>query len=443
MAKLVLNRDGIAFKGAFGRKRALFYEELVSVVCDKAYLVMSTSMGGRVRVRLGPSAAGLQKTLNAIIEGPTNSEVDSRTVANVADHVSKWLALPGFLAAPFIDFLLQAAVDLGASDIHIEPEVAHFRMSLRIEGRLCVIGLVKRDWGERVLGRLKVLSGVIVHRDDIVQEGRISDARVGDIRTSFVPALYGESVTGRLFDRLKDDATLGRLGFDQPAINMLVSLLGEARGIVIFSGPSASGKTTSLYTAVRQVLATAGETHRVVTVEDPIEARLAGALQLEVDESRGNDYATLLRSLLRQDANVFVVGEIRDPETAALAMRAALTGHLVLTTLHAGTAEEALLRLLELGVAPSVLASAVSGIVSQKLEKTLCVECRGSGCEHCHNSGEGRRTAEVAVSTINEAMRDELAREPTIESLLALSPPRLQQFIRSTDPSADVFGGNR
>ena len=443
MAKLVLTRDGVTIKTALGRKRTLFYEELLSVGRDKTHLVLETSIGRRERMRLTPAATDQFKALKAIVDGPTPFEMDAYTVAGVAGRLSKWLALPGFLAAPFVEFLFEAAVELGASDIHIEPEVADFRISLRVDGRLCVVGLVPRDWGERILGRLKVVSGVIVHRDDIVQEGRISDPRLGDVRTSFVPALHGESVTGRLFDRLKDEATLGRLGFDQHAIDTLTGLLGRARGIVIFSGPSASGKTTSLYTAVRQVLSTAAATLRVVTVEDPIEARLPGVLQLEVEESRGNDYATLLRSLLRQDANVFVVGEIRDPETAALAMRAALTGHVVLTTLHAGTAEEALLRLLELGVAPSVLASAVSGVVSQRLQKTLCEECRGCGCDHCHNSGEGRRTAEVEVSTINEAMREELAREPTIDSLAALSPRRTEQLLVVGASSVERIGGSQ
>ena len=230
----------------------------------------------------------------------------------------------------------------------------------------------------------------------------LSASRVA-LADSIAELELGESATVRLFDRLKRDATLDDLGFDPETLASLRRLVRSERGLVVVCGSSASGKTTTLYTAVRELLADSEGCSRTVSVEDPVECCLPGMLQLEVNDGQGNSYAALLRSVLRQDANVIVVGEIRDPETAELAVRAALTGHLVLTTLHAGSAAEALLRLLDLGVGPNVLASAVEGVICQRLVRVP----------------SGRRAAGEAIALSGE-LRDLLEDNPRLDGMHAL-----------------------
>ncbi|MEZ4471289.1 MAG: ATPase, T2SS/T4P/T4SS family [bacterium] len=204
------------------------------------------------------------------------------------------------------------------------------------------------------------------------------------------PGVGGEAVTIRLFDRLEGEARLDERQFSPGLQAELARVLASPHGVLLFAGPSASGKTTTLYTALRMLLASAGGTRRALTVEDPVEYRLAGVVQLEPDPHRGVTGAELLRAALRQDADILVVGEARDAESVALMLRAGLTGHLVLGTVHAGNAAEAWARLAELGAEPAVLGRAVRGILAQRLLRRRCC---AAGCPACGGTGHRGRTA--------------------------------------------------
>ncbi len=356
-------------RGLLGRETLRYYEELEGVALRApGRLGLRFAGAGEVLVRM-TDAESLAARLSAVVEGPERARAGVRDLTDLREVLAAWLGLPGFCAAPFVRFVLEAGVALDASDLHWEPTDEGYRLCLRRFGELREVGRVPRGVGQRVVGRLKVLAGALVHRVDIVQEGRVDLAGPGtDVRLSFVPTVRGESVTARLFDRLKGGATLAGLGFDA-TLREGIDALTAGPGVVVFAGASASGKTTTLYTTLRELMARMPD-RRVVTIEDPVECRLDGATQLEVDAARGNTYAALLRSVLRQDAEVLVVGEVRDEETAALALRAGLTGHLVLTTLHAGSVDEVRRRLRDLGADAETMAQAVRGVVAQRLEPT-------------------------------------------------------------------------
>ena len=345
------------------------------------------------------SAAAIQRVLNR------GDQALERTtaLADLRTEVTAWSQESGFSAPAFVDYILRAATRLEISDLHIKGGVQEASVSVRRNGRLFPVGGIPRAEGRRVVARLKVLAGVQSHRSDVVQEGRIDLLGTGaDVRMSFVPAVDGESVTARLFDQLKTRATLDTLGFD-PAVQATLRQLASARrGLVLFAGASAAGKTTTLYTVLRHLMTASREHLRVITVEDPVECRIEGVTQLEVDHSTGNDYPTLLRSVLRQDANVLVVGEIRDAATAALAVEASLTGHLVLSTVHAGCMAECLMRLLDLDVAPRMLSAGLTGVVAQRLEK--------------RDDGDARQALGEAV-VVTDHLRERLLSEPDLSTL--------------------------
>jgi len=367
MPRIVLKPDRLIASRRIGPDRCWFWEELANARADHGRLRLDLESGDRVLLR-HPDAASLAQTIEAVLHGPRAAQDELATTRQLGSIVSQWTAQSGFCAIAFAEYILCAAVTLDASDLHWEPVRNGYKLTLRRHGRLEPVATVPEAIGHRVVGRLKVMASVKVHRDDVVQEGRaaLSDDDA-DVRLSFVPSVRGESATARLFDRLKGQATIAELGFE-PALAQALRGLVDQPGVTLFAGASASGKTTTLYTALRDLVARADGHLRVVTIEDPVEYRLPGVVQLEVDASRGNSYSSLLRSVLRQDANVLVVGEIRDAETAQLAMRAGLTGHCVLTTVHAGDTREALLRLGELGVQQSVIESAVRGVFWQTLE---------------------------------------------------------------------------
>ncbi len=311
-------------------------------------------------------------------------------VEDLRRGIEAWLDRAGFYAPPFVEWLVEAASLLGASDLHLAPQG---RVSLRLDGVLHDLGTLDEARAARTRGRLKVLSELGAHLSDRPQEGRASIGGAW-IRTSFVPGVGGESVTLRLFDRLKAEATLEALGFDPQALTTLQTLLAQPHGVLLIAGASASGKTTTMYTALRSVVAASAGTVRALAVEDPVEYSLDEVVQLEAEPQRGVDGAALLRSALRQDVDLLAVGEVRDPDTAALLIRAGLTGHRVLATIHAGTPAEAWLRLLEAGVPEAQLQAAINGVLVQALLRRRCC---AEGCEACHQTGYAGRVALVDV----------------------------------------------
>ncbi|MEY3175379.1 MAG: Type traffic warden ATPase [Planctomycetota bacterium] len=277
-----------------------------------------------------------------------------------------------------VSTILQEARRQRASDVHLVPEETQLRMQWRIDGVLHGIARFDRELGTRLVARCKVIAGLLTYRTEVPQEGRVArEHSAQEIRVSTFPTLHGEKAAIRLFAdndqlRLPDE-----LGLPPEILGNLSTLLCETSGVILLTGPSGSGKTTSAYACLREVLQQSGHTRCVMTLEDPIESALPGVTQAQVRESAGFDLASGVKSLLRQDPDVILVGEIRDAATAEAVFQAALTGHLVISTFHAGSAVEALARLLEMQLEPYLIRSALRLVVCQRLLRKLC-HCRSS-----------------------------------------------------------------
>ncbi len=280
-------------------------------------------------------------------------------------------------AAQFVDRILAAGHELGASDIHVRPMADGLEVGLRIDGVLQSLGAFPSGKTTDVVTRLKVLANLLTYRTDVPQEGRIHDDSAPiEMRVSTFPMLHGETAVVRLFAADAQLRYLNDLGFPDEIHNALDRLLGETSGAFIVTGPAGSGKTTTIYACLREIVRKSSGGRTVATLEDPIESALAGVSQSQVNERAGFDLATGLRSLLRQDPEVIAVGEMRDPATASIALQASLTGQLVLTSFHAYNAAAAISRLSDMGLEPYVLRSGILAVISQRLARRLCAQCR-------------------------------------------------------------------
>ncbi|MEP6999051.1 MAG: ATPase, T2SS/T4P/T4SS family [bacterium] len=332
----------------------------------------------------------------------------------------------------FVSLLLSEALEARASDVHLEAYADGLRIRTRIDGVLQDAPSPARGLSAAIVSRLKVMANLDIAERRVPQDGRIRlelQNRHVDVRVSTVPTLHGESVVLRLLDRDAAPLDLTSLGMSDQTRGEFEAILIRPHGIVLATGPTGSGKTTTLYAALSKIR-TGRE--KIVTVEDPIEYQLAGIPQVSVNERVGVTFASTLRALLRQDPDVILVGEIRDGETAEIATQAALTGHLVLSTLHTNDAIGALTRLVDLGVAPFLVSATIEAILAQRLVRTNCSACsspvsatdaervalgaselttvhRGSGCVACRHTGYLGRTGVYELLVIRDAMRTAIA----------------------------------
>lgn len=275
-----------------------------------------------------------------------------------------------------VDFLLRYAFDQRASDIHIEPKRGDAQVRLRIDGVLHDVHTIPRPVLPAVVSRVKTLARMDIAEKRRPQDGRIKTAfgeRAVELRVSTLPVAFGEKVVLRIFDPEALLGDLGDLGFDPEERAVFERWIAEPHGLILVTGPTGSGKTTTLYTALR---ALATEDVNVTSVEDPIEMVVDQFNQVAVQPKIGIDFAGALRTLLRQDPDIIMIGEIRDAETAEMAVQAALTGHLVLSTLHTSDSVGAITRLVDLGVPPYLLSSTVLGIMAQRLVRRICKDCK-------------------------------------------------------------------
>ena len=279
-------------------------------------------------------------------------------------------------AQNLVDQCLEAAVKYRASDIHIEPQGEHLVFRFRIDGRLKIWGSAPIEQHSQVLNRLKVLARMDISEKRMPQDGRISLQRgqhVLSFRVSTVPMLEGEKAVVRVMQQDLSKLTIADVGYNTKNYETYERLLERPYGLLLHCGPTGSGKTTALYAAINHL---SQQWRNVQTIEDPIEGRLAGVNQAQVNADVGLTFASLLRAYLRQDCDVILVGEIRDPETAQLAVQASLTGHLVLGTLHTHDATGAVARLIDMGVPQFFLGAGLMGAVSHRLVRKLCEQCR-------------------------------------------------------------------
>lgn len=275
-----------------------------------------------------------------------------------------------------VNLMLFEAVKGRASDVHVQPYEDRLVVRLRIDGVLCDAFEVNKSLQEEVLSRIKVLGRMNIAEKRLPQDGR-STVQVGDrmidLRIASLPTSFGERVVIRLLDKTSRLHTLEKLGMDERTFARFRELIGLEHGLILVTGPTGSGKSTTLYSALQQIDA---KEHNVVTLEDPIEYQLDGVSQTQISEKKGMTFASGLRSVLRQDPDVIMVGEIRDEETAVMAIQSALTGHLVFSTLHTNDAASAVTRLLDLGIELYLLASSLIAVLAQRLVRRICPDCQ-------------------------------------------------------------------
>ncbi|HUT30887.1 MAG TPA: GspE/PulE family protein [Sedimentisphaerales bacterium] len=331
-----------------------------------------------------------------------------------------------------VDDLLSKAVESGASDVHFEPTGAELVVKFRLDGVLEVVEKLPKAICDNVIARLKVLGGLLTYRNDIPQEGRINIAggrdRLTDQRLAVFPTIHGQRAVVRLFYRHQDLTELERLGFSKHIYTSLQRIAAQNQGVLLLTGPAGSGKSTTLAALLRHILERfSGKS--IVTLEDPVEIRIEGATQVEIKPHGEMTFPTALRSLLRQDPQVLMIGEIRDAETANIVIEAGLTGHLLMSTMHSGSPAGALLRLLEMGIEPYQVTSSVSAVLNQRLVRKLCGKCKkktqGSefeavGCEDCFNTGFKGRVLIAEMVQLDGPLRKAILAKADLEELEAL-----------------------
>ena len=325
-----------------------------------------------------------------------------------------------------VDRLLRRAVALGASDVHVEPGEADVRVRYRVDGILRLAGTLRASQGQAIASRIKVLAGLDVAERRRPQDGRLQFEGGVDVRVSVVPTTAGEKVVLRLLDSDAQALDLDRLGFEADDLERFRAAVTAPHGIVLVTGPTGSGKTTTLYAALSEV---ARPEVNVATVEDPVEYALDGVNQTQARPDLGFGFAEALRAFLRQDPDIIMVGEIRDAETAGVAARAALTGHLVLSTLHTNDAAAAVPRLADMGVAPYLLAASVRLVAAQRLVRLLCEACKqpgdepgtfeATGCEACGDTGYRGREAVYEVLPVSDELAAAIGRGAPHAEVLA------------------------
>src|SRR4051812_19759283 len=304
-----------------------------------------------------------------------------------------------------INALLTQSLREGASDIHIEPFEQTSVVRFRIDGSLRDVVRPRKAIHASLISRIKIMSQLDIAEKRLPQDGRIT-LRVGgkpvDVRVSTLPTGHGERAVLRLLDKEAGRLDLGHLGMSPSLLPQFDKMINQPHGIVLVTGPTGSGKTTTLYAALSRLNAS---TTNILTVEDPIEYDLIGVGQTQVNARIDMSFAKALRAILRQDPDVIMIGEIRDQETAQIAVQASLTGHLVLATLHTNDSVSAITRLLDMGIEPFLLSSSMLGILAQRLVRKLCPDCRGAGCPKCLQTGYLGRTGIYELLVIDEPLR--------------------------------------
>ena len=339
-----------------------------------------------------------------------------------------------------VDDLLIRAVEHGASDIHFEPSSKELEVKYRLDGVLNTVERLPAALSDNVIARLKVLGGLLTYRNDIPQEGRIEIRRKGhshimDQRLAVFPTIHGQRAVVRLFYNHVELTDLGQLGFSADTYAALKEIAAQNQGVLLLTGPAGSGKSTTLAALLRYIL----KSHpgkSVVTLEDPVEIKIDGATQVQITPHGEMTFPTALRSLLRQDPQVLMIGEIRDAETARIAVEAGLTGHLLMSTMHSGSPAGALLRLLEMGIEPYQVTSSESAVLNQRLVRKVCDKCRQShgrahkktakerkpeteavGCDECFNTGYKGRALIAEIVRLDSPLRKALLAKADLDEL--------------------------
>jgi type IV pilus assembly protein PilB len=381
------------------------------------------------------ASRGLEELQNSLGTGADDVEV----LEELQEISAEALARQGEDApvVRLVNVVLMSAIQKGASDIHIEPYEKELRVRYRIDGILYNIMSPPMKYRDAIVSRVKIMSKLDIAEKRLPQDGRIKirynesgEPKEIDFRVSVLPTLFGEKIVLRLLDKDKLMLDMTKLGFEPESLTKLETAIARPWGMVLVTGPTGSGKTNTLYSSISKI--NTPETN-IMTAEDPVEFNLAGVNQVQVKENIGLNFAAALRSFLRQDPNIILVGEIRDFETAEIAVKAALTGHLVLSTLHTNDAPSTINRLMNMGIEPFLVASSVHLICAQRLVRRICVNCKepnpmtpealvaagfseedangvtpmkGAGCDRCNTTGYKGRVGLYEVMEIGEELRE-------------------------------------
>lgn len=349
----------------------------------------------------------------------------------------------------FVNYLIFDAIKQGASDIHIEPKEKELKIRYRIDGVLFESMNPPHAMQAAIISRLKIMANLDIAERRLPQDGRIRamvHGRKVDLRVSTLPTAYGEKVVMRILDNKSINVSLDDLGFSENALTIWKKQVDQPHGILLVTGPTGSGKTTTLYSSLRCMDAA---TMNISTVEDPVEYHLGSATQVQVHDKIGMTFSAALRSLLRQDPDVVMLGEIRDSETANIAVQAALTGHLVLSTLHTNDAPSSVTRLINIGVEPYLISAALNAVLAQRLVRRVCQQCkeeysptddmkeflklqgfrgettwRGKGCDKCRKTGYSGRLGIYEMMVMDDSLRDVVTSNPDVNHLRKLCRER-------------------
>lgn len=391
------------------------------------------SMEGMHVLQARFAAELIQDQLSALHRRSLPLYSQPQTPGHLQAHADSILSTSSRGVVDLIDFLLSQAALLGASDVHVEPFPDELRVRFRIDGMLQDVIRVPLLWMPRIFARLKILANLAIYRSDVAQEGRIAvhlPDRTVDVRATLLPTLHGEKAVLRLFDPSRTLIQLHQLGMAPEVRERWERLLSRPQGMLLLTGPSNHGKTTTLYASLQYLHEHRRDLSNLCTVEDPVEYDLRVINQTQVNNAAGLTFASGLRTVLRQDPEVIMIGEIRDEETAEIAVRAGLTGHLILSTVHSPTAAGVFARLVDLGREPFLVASAVSAVMAQRLARKVCSDCRqavrptaaqrerlgieveagewsrGAGCAACGGTGTRGRTGLFELLEVNDALRE-------------------------------------
>ena len=371
---------------------------------------------------------------------------DFTLIENIAQDISDLEEIAGQSpVVKLVNYLLYNAVRENASDIHIEPDDKRLRVRYRVDGRLYEKMSPPHQMHSAIVSRIKIMAELDIAQRRLPQDGGIHvlmEGRPIDLRVSVMPGNFGEKVVIRILDPQKVLFSLESLGFTYENLKLFRQVIQSPNGIVLVTGPTGSGKNTTLYAALSELNS---EEVNICTVEDPVECNMSGINQFQVHQSAGFEFSTALRSLLRQDPDIIMVGEIRDQATANIAVQAALTGHLVLSTLHTNDAPGAVVRLLDLGVAPYLVSASLIAVLAQRLVRKICLNCkteyepsasikkvveknngkierfyRGVGCKKCRNTGYAGRIAIHELFVPNEEIMDMISEGTSLKKLRAM-----------------------
>ncbi len=398
-----------------------------------------------MRAHYGTTAARMAESLAGQADESVDADLDHNLDAIEADDIHRMAEQPTLIN--LVNLLLLEAIQCRASDVHIEPFEAELKVKFRIDGVLVEQPPPPKHLQPALIGRVKIMAGMNIAERYVPQDGHITlrfEGRKVDMRVSTVPTLYGESVVMRILDKSALRLDFDSLGMSADLQAGLDRLIAKPHGLVLVTGPTGSGKTTTLYAALSKLY---DPSKKVITIEDPVEYELSGINQIPVNPKRGLTFATGLRHILRQDPDIVFVGEIRDAETAEIAIRSALTGHLIFSTLHTNDAISSIGRLIDMGVEPYLAASVLEGALAQRLGRRVCPHCaeripmpedvshrlspdelalfdgrvsRGRGCVKCNQSGYQGRLGFFELVTINGGLRRAISENRPANELLRL-----------------------